>query len=216
MANITWTYNGFGYFAAASDWSSGTVPDPSDDAFIGLPNAIVESGFALLEVPLNSPDPLASIELIARLFGDKVLVGAGTVLEAREVDEVAEAGAKLVVAPNSDHAVIERALKLGLLAVPGVATPTEAFGALRAGASGLKLFPGEALGPDIVKAWRAVLPKETQLYPVGGVTPERIAPYRCAGANGFGIGSALYTPGASVDEVARAAQTFVRAWKEAD
>jgi 2-dehydro-3-deoxyphosphogalactonate aldolase len=136
------------------------------------------------------------------------------VLEAREVDEVAEAGAKLVVAPNADHAVIERAVKLGLVAVPGVATPTEAFAALKAGASGLKLFPGEALGPDIVKAWRAVLPKETPLYPVGGVTPERIGPYRRAGASGFGIGSALYRPGASVGEVARAAQAFVRAWKE--
>jgi 2-dehydro-3-deoxyphosphogalactonate aldolase len=106
-------------------------------------------------------------------------------------------------------------VKLGLLAVPGVATPTEAFAARKAGASALKLFPGEALGPDIVKAWRAVLPKETELYPVGGVTPERIAPYRRAGANGFGIGSALYKPGASIDEVARAAHTFVRAWKEA-
>ena len=105
-----------------------------------------------------------------------------------------------MVAPNADHAVIERATKLGLIAVPGVATMTEAFAALKAGASGLKLFPGEALGPDIVKAWRAVLPKETQLYPVGGVTPERIAPYRRAGASGFGIGSALYKPGASVEE----------------
>ena len=135
-------------------------------------------------------------------------------LEAREVDEVAAAGAKLVVAPNADPAIIERAVKLGLIIVPGVATMTEAFAALKAGASGLKLFPGEALGPDIVKAWRAVLPRETQLYPVGGVTPERIPPYRRAGASGFGIGSALYKPGASVKEVARAAQTFVTAWNE--
>jgi 2-dehydro-3-deoxyphosphogalactonate aldolase len=189
----------------------GVTPDEADS----VAAVIVEAGFGAIEVPLNSPDPLASIELIVRLFGDKVLVGAGTVLEAREVDEVAEAGARLVVAPNADHAVIERAVKLGLLAVPGVATPTEAFAALKAGASGLKLFPSEALGPDIVKAWRAVLPRETQLFPVGGVTPERIAPYRRAGANGFGIGSALYKPGASVEEVARTAQVFVRAWKEA-
>jgi 2-dehydro-3-deoxyphosphogalactonate aldolase len=188
----------------------GVTPDEADS----IAAAIVEAGFGAIEVPLNSPDPLASIELIARLFGDKILVGAGTVLEPREVDEVAEAGAKFVVAPNFDPAVVERAVKLGLLAAPGVATPTEAFAALKAGASALKLFPGEALGPDIVKAWRAVLPKETQLYPVGGVTPERIAPYRRAGANGFGIGSALYKPGASVEEVARAAQIFVRAWKE--
>ena len=189
----------------------GVTPDEADS----IAAVIVEAGFGAIEAPLNSPDPLASIELIARLFGDKILVGAGTVLEPREVDEVAEAGAKFVVAPNFDPAVIERALKLGLLAMPGVATPTEAFAALKAGASALKLFPGEALGPDVVKAWRAVLPKETQLYPVGGVTPERIAPYRRAGASGFGVGSALYRPGASVDEVARAARTFVRAWKEA-
>jgi 2-dehydro-3-deoxyphosphogalactonate aldolase len=142
------------------------------------------------------------------------LVGAGTVLEPSQVDEVAAAGAKLVVAPNADPFVIERAAKLGLVVVPGVATMTEAFAALKAGASALKLFPGEALGPDVVKAWRAVLPKETQLYPVGGVTPERMGPYRRAGATGFGIGSALYKPGASVDEVRRAAQTFVKAWNE--
>ena len=121
----------------------GVTPDEADS----IAAAIVEAGFGAIEVPLNSPDPLASIELIARLFGDKVLVGAGTVLEPNQVDEVAEAGAKLVVAPNADHAVIERAVKLGLIAVPGVATLTEAFAALKAGASGLKLFPGEALGP---------------------------------------------------------------------
>ena len=188
----------------------GVTPDEADS----IAAVIVEAGFGAIEVPLNSPDPLVSVELIARLFGDKVLVGAGTVLEAREVDEVAAAGAKLVVAPNADPAVIERAMKLGLVIVPGVATMTEAFAALKAGASGLKLFPGEALGPDIVKAWRAVLPRETQLYPVGGVTPERIAPYRRAGASGFGIGSALYKPGASVKEVARASETFVTAWNE--
>ena len=188
----------------------GVTPDEADS----IAAVIVESGFGAIEVPLNSPDPFASIELIARLFGDKVLVGAGTVLEPSQVDEVAQAGAKLVVAPNADSAVIERAAKLGLIAVPGVATMTEAFAALKAGASGLKLFPGEALGPDVVKAWRAVLPKETQLYPVGGVTPERMGPYRRAGASGFGIGSALYRPGASVEEVRRSAETFVKAWND--
>jgi 2-dehydro-3-deoxyphosphogalactonate aldolase len=189
----------------------GVTPDEADS----IAAAIVEAGFGAIEVPLNSPDPLARVKLIARLFGDKVPVGAGTVLEAREVDEVAQAGAKLVVAPNFDHAVIERAVKLGLLAVPGVATPTEAFAALKAGASGLKLFPAESIGPEVVRAWRSVLPKETQLFPVGGVTPDRIGPYRRAGASGFGVGSALYKPGASVGEVARAAQAFVRAWKDA-
>jgi 2-dehydro-3-deoxyphosphogalactonate aldolase len=180
----------------------GVTPDEADS----IAAVIAEAGFGAVEVPLNSPDPLASIELIARLFGDKVLVGAGTVLEPGQVDEVAGAGA--------DPAVIERAAKLGLIAVPGVATMTEAFAALKAGASGLKLFPAEALGPDVVKAWRAVLPKETQLYPVGGVTPERMGPYRRAGASGFGIGSALYKPGASVEDVARVARVFVTAWNE--
>ena len=186
----------------------GVAPDEADS----IAAAIVEAGFGAIEVPLNSPDPLVSIEIVARLFGDKVLVGAGTVLEPHEVDDVAEAGGRLVVAPNADRAVIERALKLGLIAAPGVATPTEAFAALKAGASALKLFPGEAIPPEVVRAWRSVLPKATPLFPVGGITPERIAPYRRAGANGFGIGSALYKPGADVDDVARAARGFVKAW----
>jgi 2-dehydro-3-deoxyphosphogalactonate aldolase len=122
----------------------GVTPDEADS----IAAVIVEAGFGAIEVPLNSPDPLASIELIARLFGDKVLVGAGTVLDPSQVDEVAEAGAKLVVAPNADPFVIEHAAKLGLVVVPGVATMSEAFAALKAGASALKLFPGEALGPQ--------------------------------------------------------------------
>jgi len=189
----------------------GVTPDEADS----IAAVIVQAGFGAIEVPLNSPDPLVSIEIIARLFGDKVLVGAGTVLEPREVDEVAEAGAKLVVAPNADRAVIERAAHRGLAVLPGVATMTEAFEALKAGASGLKLFPGEAIPPEVVRAWRSVLPKGTPLFPVGGVTPERIGPYRRAGADGFGIGSALYKPGAGVEAVARAAQAFVKAWSEA-
>ncbi len=189
----------------------GVTPDEADS----IAAVIVEAGFGAIEVPLNSPDPIASVEIIARLFGDRVMVGAGTVLEPHEVDEVAEAGAKLVVAPNADRAVIERAVHRGLAALPGVATMTEALAALKAGASGLKLFPGEAIPPEVVRAWRSVLPKETQLYPVGGVTPERIAPYRRAGASGFGVGSALYKPGAGVESVARAARAFVKAWNEA-
>ena len=189
----------------------GVTPDEADS----VAAAIVEAGFGAIEVPLNSPDPLASIEIVARLFGDKVLVGAGTVLEARDVDKVAQAGARLVVAPNADPEVIRHAARLGLLVLPGVATMTEAFAALKAGASGLKLFPGDVISPEVVRAWRSVLPRETQLFPVGGVTPERIGPYRSAGTDGFGIGSALYKPGAPVDEVARAARAFVKAWKEA-
>jgi 2-dehydro-3-deoxyphosphogalactonate aldolase len=189
----------------------GVTPDEADS----IAAVIVQAGFGAIEVPLNSPDPLVSIEIIARLFGDKVLVGAGTVLEPREVDEVAEAGAKLVVAPNADRAVIERAAHRGLAVLPGVATMTEAFEALKAGASGLKLFPGEAIPPEVVRAWRSVLPKATPLFPVGGVTPERIGPYRRAGADGFGIGSALYKPGAGVSAVQSAARAFVKAWNEA-
>jgi 2-dehydro-3-deoxyphosphogalactonate aldolase len=189
----------------------GVKPDEAET----IAAAIVEAGFGAIEVPLNSPEPLASIARIARRFGDRALIGAGTVLEPREVDDVAEAGARLVVAPNADRTVIERAAKLGLMALPGVATVTEAFEALKAGASGLKLFPGEAIGPEVVRAWRSVLAKETQLYPVGGVTPERIGPYRRAGANGFGIGSALYKPDASIESVARAARAFVKAWNDA-
>jgi 2-dehydro-3-deoxyphosphogalactonate aldolase len=189
----------------------GVKPDEAE----AIAAVIVEAGFGAIEVPLNSPEPLASIARIARRFGERILVGAGTVLEPGAVDDVAEAGARLVVAPNADRAVIERAAKLELVVLPGVATMTEAFQALRAGASGLKLFPGEAIPPEVVRAWRSVLPKATPLFPVGGVTPERIGPYRRAGADGFGIGSALYKPGASAEAVARAAQVFVKAWKEA-
>lgn len=189
----------------------GVRPDEAE----AIAAVIVEAGFGAIEVPLNSPEPLASIARIARRFGDRILVGAGTVLEPHAVDDVAEAGARLVVAPNADRAVIERAAKLKLVALPGVATMTEAFEALKAGASGLKLFPGEAIGPEVVRAWRSVLPKATQLYPVGGVTSERIGPYRRAGADGFGIGSGLYKPGASLEQVAAAARAFVKAWKEA-
>jgi 2-dehydro-3-deoxyphosphogalactonate aldolase len=190
----------------------GVRPDEAE----AIAGAIVEAGFGAIEVPLNSPEPLASIARIALRFGERVLVGAGTVLEPHEVDDVAEAGGRLVVSPNADRAVIERAAKLGLIVLPGVATMTEAFAALKAGASGLKLFPGEAIPPEVVRAWRSVLPKGTPLFPVGGVTPERIGPYRRAGADGFGIGSALYKPDASVEAVARAAQAFVKAWNEAD
>lgn len=178
-----------------------------------IASILVEAGFGVVEVPLNSPEPLVSIETIARKWAGRILVGAGTVLLSDEVDRAAGAGAKLVVAPNADPAVIERALEFGLAVLPGVATPTEAFGALAHGASGLKLFPAEAIPPEVVKAWRSVLPKETPLFPVGGISPERIAPYRKAGAAGFGIGSALYRPGAMPAEVEKAAKAFVAAWK---
>ncbi len=165
-------------------------------------------------MPLNSPEPLKSIEIIARALGDRTLVGAGTVLSADEVDRVARVGARFVVAPNADGAVIARAFNLRLARLPGVATPTEAFRALWLGASALKLFPAEVLPPEVVKAWRSILPDGTQLFPVGGITPDRIAPYRKAGAAGFGIGGALYRPGMTPAEVERAARAFVAAWRE--
>ncbi len=189
----------------------GIKPDEAE----AIAAALVEAGFGAIEVPLNSPEPLKSIEIIARRFGDSAIVGAGTLLSADQVDRVAAVGAKLVVAPNGDGAVIARAFNLRVASLPGVATPTEAFRALWLGASALKLFPAEAMPPGVVKAWRSVLPDGTQLFPVGGITPERIAPYRKAGADGFGIGGALYRPGMTVAEVERAAKAFVAAWRAA-
>lgn len=178
--------------------------------------ALVEAGFRILEVPLNSPRPLESIRLLAEAHGDHCLVGAGTVLAPAQVDEVAGAGGRLVVMPHADVAVIRAARAAGLRCTPGVATPTEAFAALQAGADALKLFPAEQLPPPVLKAWRSVLPPGTALLPVGGITPERMADYRAAGAAGFGIGSALYAPGMDAATVARRAEDFVEAWNRAD
>ena len=169
---------------------------------------LVEEGIRVVEVPLNSPVPLQSISLIAQRFGDTVLTGAGTVLDAASVDAVAAAGGDIIVAPNCDPEVITRARTLGLEPFPGVATPTEAFSAIRAGAQYLKLFPAEGLGPGVLKAWRSVLPPAVAMIPVGGITPENLAVYRAAGAAAFGIGSALYKAGASAGDVRKAARQF--------
>ncbi len=174
--------------------------------------ALVDAGLRILEVPLNSPRPLESIALLADAFGGRCLVGAGTVLAPAQVDEVARAGGRLIVMPHADPAVIAAARAAGLRCIAGVATPTEAFSALQAGADALKLFPAEQLPPPVLKAWRSVLPAGTALLPVGGITPERLAAYRAAGADGFGIGSALYAPGMDPAEVARRAAAFVEAW----
>ena len=163
------------------------------------------------QVPLNSPRPFESLSYLVRHAPAGILIGAGTVLTAAEVDRVAATGAKLMIAPNCAPPVIAAAKARGLIALPGVATPTEAFTALAAGADGLKMFPGELLPPAAVKAWRAVLPKETLLIPTGGVTPENIAGYRGARADGFGIGSALYQPGISREELAQRAAAFTAA-----
>ena len=180
---------------------------------IPIGEVLIEAGFVALEVPLNSPEPFASIQRLAKAFGKRALIGAGTVLQLAAIEAVAAAGGRLVVMPHGEPAIIRTAKAKGLLCVPGVATPTEAFTALQAGPDALKLFPAEALPPNVLKAWRAVLPKDLWLLPVGGITPEAMAPYLAAGANGFGLGSALYRAGMSAAEVARAAQAFALAWR---
>jgi 2-dehydro-3-deoxyphosphogalactonate aldolase len=185
------------------------------DEVVAIGQALIEVGFRAIEVPLNSPEPLRSIAALAEAFGERALIGAGTVLEAADVGRIAGAGGRLIVMPHADRAVIRAAKTLGLCCVPGVATPTEAFGALAAGADALKMFPAEALPPAVIRAWRAVLPKEVWLLPVGGITPEAMAAYVAAGANGFGLGSALYQPGLGPMEVAARARTFAVAYADA-
>ena len=182
---------------------------PAEAPAVG--DAIVEAGFRLLEVPLNSPSPLDSIALLRQRF-PQALVGAGTVLQASQVAEVQAAGGELIVSPNFDPVVVVEAVRLGLVCLPGVMTPTEAFGALAAGASGLKLFPAELASPAVLRAMLAVLPPGTPLLPVGGVTPDNMGAWRAAGAAGFGIGSALYKPGKSAAAVREDALRFVAAF----
>jgi len=178
------------------------------DEVVGVGQVLVDAGFRIIEVPLNSPEPLRSIELLAAAFPN-VLVGAGTVLTPPLVADVRRAGGTLIVMPHGDPAVIRAAKQADLVCVPGVATPTEAFAALAAGADCLKMFPAELLPPIAISAWRAVLPAGTSLLPVGGITPDKIAAYRRAGAGGFGLGSALYKPGMSASQVADNAGRFI-------
>ena len=175
-------------------------------------DVLAAAGFRLIEVPLNSPRPLESIQRLTASLGDRCLVGAGTVMTPAQVTEVAAAGGRLIVMPHADVAVIRAAKAAGLLCTPGVATPTEAFAALAAGADGLKLFPAEQIGSNMLKAWRAVLPRDVLVLPVGGITPDNMAPWVAAGAQGFGIGSALYAPGLALPEIARRARAFAQAW----
>jgi 2-dehydro-3-deoxyphosphogalactonate aldolase len=186
----------------------GVTPDEAG----AIGEALIEAGFVAIEVPLNSPEPLASIRALADAFGERALIGAGTVRDPADVARIAAAGGRLIVMPHGDPAVIGAAKQRGLLCVPGVATPTEAFAALDAGADALKLFPAEALPPAVVKAWRAVLPKHVWLLPVGGIRPDSMTPYLAAGANGFGLGSALYRPGMSPAQIAAAARAFADAY----
>ncbi|KAA0572044.1 2-dehydro-3-deoxy-6-phosphogalactonate aldolase [Azospirillum sp. Sh1] len=177
-------------------------------------NALYDAGFRLIEVPLNSPDPFVSIEAIRRALPRDALVGAGTVLALDQVDRLAAIGADLVVMPHADTAIIRAAKSQSMITVPGVATATEAFAALAAGADALKLFPAEQITPRVVKALRAVVPHNVRLLPVGGITPDTMQPYRAAGAAGFGLGSALYSPGLPVAELAARAARFAQAWAE--
>jgi 2-dehydro-3-deoxyphosphogalactonate aldolase len=176
---------------------------------------LIDAGFRIIEVPLNSPRPFDSIERLAQGFGAKALIGAGTVLQPADVGRVRDAGGRLIVMPHSDPRIIGEAKAQGLICLPGVATPTEGFAALAAGADGLKLFPAETIPPVVVKAWRAVFPPETLLLPVGGITPERMADYLAAGASGFGLGSALFHPGLTRAEVQTRAMAFGSAIKGA-
>lgn len=184
---------------------------PSEAPVIG--DVLVEAGFRLIEVPLNSPQPLDSIALLRKRFPDAV-IGAGTVLTAAEARDVASAGGELVVAPNFDHEVVEETVRLGMASLPGIMTPTEAFAALKAGAHGLKLFPAELASPAVVKALLAVLPKGTSLIPVGGIGADNMDVWRAAGAAGFGLGSSLYKPGDDAATVRIKAAAIVSAWRK--
>ena len=205
-----------------------TVPERFEAAFAACPlvailrgltpeeapavgDALVDAGFTLIEVPLNSPDPLRSIALLAERLAGRALVGAGTVLQPAQVEAVGAAGGRLIVSPNVDAAVIRATRALGLVSLPGYQTPTEAFTALAAGATALKLFPADVASTAALRAHRAVLPSGTRVLAVGGVTPEGIAAWRAASADGFGLGSSLYRPGKAAADVARDAAAFVAA-----
>ena len=184
---------------------------PDEAVEVGL--RIADTGFRLIEIPLNSPDPFASIAAMRRALPDEVLVGAGTVLAVDQIEALAACGADLAVMPHADPALIRTAKAAGLLCVPGIATPTEAFAALAAGADALKIFPAELVTPAILKAIRVVLPKQCRLLPVGGIAPDTMRPFVEAGAAGFGLGSALYKPGMTAEETAANARKFVVAFQ---
>ena len=179
---------------------------------VGTAGTLVDAGFRIIEVPLNSPEPFKSIEIMARRFGDDAIFGAGTVLSPEDARNVASAGGNLVVSPDTNPSVIEETKRLGMISMPGVFTATECFAALRSGADGLKVFPSFLMGEEGLKALRAVLPPETEVYAVGGVDAGNFSSWRAAGANGFGIGSALYAPGICADEVASRSKLLVDAY----
>lgn len=185
------------------------------DEALDICNVLIDAGITKIEVPLNSPQPIDSIASMASAFAKDALIGAGTVLSVADVKAVAGAGGMLIVSPNTDPEVIEATVASRMESWPGVLTPTECFAALKAGATGLKVFPAFKMGIEGLKAVRAVLPSETQMYMVGGVGPEGFAEWKAAGANGFGIGSALYKPGLSAKEIKPLARELVAAYDEA-
>lgn len=185
----------------------GVTPDEVE----AVGEAIFAGGICIIEVPLNSPNPIESIRRLAARMGERALVGAGTVLKQAQVEEVRRAGGRLIVSPNTNPDVIRATAAAGMVSAPGFFTPSEAFLAIEAGATALKLFPAEGASPAVVKAHRAVLPTDMPLLVVGGVAPETMAPWLKAGANGFGLGSGVYRPGQSADEVGAQARAYVRA-----
>ncbi|AGE88231.1 2-dehydro-3-deoxy-6-phosphogalactonate aldolase [Cronobacter sakazakii] len=189
----------------------GITPDEAHDHVA----AIIDAGFEAVEIPLNSPGWRTSIAAMVNAFGDRALIGAGTVLKPEQVDELAEMGSKLVVTPNIQPEVIRRAVSYGMTVCPGCATATEAFNAIEAGAQALKIFPSAAFGPDYIKALKAVLPPEIPVFAVGGVTPENLAVWLNAGCIGAGLGSDLYRAGQPVERTAAQAKAFVKAYREA-
>lgn len=185
----------------------GITPDEA----VPVLEVLIAAGITTIEVPLNSPEPLVSIRRMVEAAGDRAVIGAGTVLHPDQVAEVAAAGGRIIVSPNTDSAVIAATRAAGLESWPGAMTPTECFTALAAGATGIKLYPADLVGASGVKALRSVLPKGTQLYAVGGAGPENFASWLAAGIDGFGIGTALFTPGLTLDEIAIRAATIMRA-----
>ena len=187
----------------------GITPDEA----VAVGDALFSAGIRVIEVPLNSPDPLESIKRLADHLGDRALVGAGTVLKRHQVSDVRAAGGRIIVSPSTDVEVIAASASEGLVSCPGYFTPSEAFAALNAGATALKLFPAEAASPAVLKAQLAVIPKSVRIYIVGGITPDNMRPWLDAGAAGFGLGGGLYKPGQSADETAQKARDYVEGLK---
>ena len=178
---------------------------------VDVAEILIEKDFKIIEIPLNSPDPIRSIELLTHYFENHAIIGAGTVLDEASIRSIAEAGAKLVVMPNGNGIVVKAAKDRGLIAIPGIATPSEAFAMIEAGADALKLFPAEGIPPSVLKAMKAVLPSTVPILPVGGITPEKMIDYLKAGAIGFGLGSALYKPGMTLRDIRKNAEAFNQA-----